>query len=591
MSDPRLPTFDIDSVLYTAGKYRWRWILPAVGMTMLALIVAMMRNNPWEATQSLLVRDEAVGSLTRPGRFDDPERMRTAQETVLELATSREVTRSALEEMGPPPDHHGNSWPSVRDVQRARAAIRVVAPNGSEFGRTEVFYIKVRDRDRSRAMAFSQALCQQLDRRLCRLRDNRAQSLIDELQRTVSMAESDLRSITEQLRERELAAGADLAELRILNESAAGESNLRQSLVEVKGELRKARLTQHTHRELAQMLTAAKQDPGQLVSVPNDLLDSHASLRQIKEGLITARLHTARLQGEFRSAHPRLQAARVTEEEILRRLRNEIQTAAATIQAELILDRVRVGDLQDQVRQLNDRLGQLAGMRAAPRILQNSGIKDAGNKLAVDTNFVIFGLSKERGNADETPMTVSYCDDDAGLMYSTLMQPWGLFSLQQMLMGTKHWPKIGKFPRMMGIMLKIQEDLKGYVAPDGEISMPLTEADMRRANQGYMVCKDILIKAGCDPDSIFWNPPRGTHPCGTARIGEHIDSDLKTKFDNLYVCDASTFPEALVRPPTLTIIALGKRLARHLNAGQDTTADVSHQEPGAGSAVALKEMQ
>ena len=36
------------------------------------------------------------------------------------------------------------------------------------------------------------------------------------------------------------------------------------------------------------------------------------------------------------------------------------------------------------------------------------------------------------------------------------------------------------------------------------------------------------------------------------------------QFDNLYVCDASTFPGALDRPPTLTIIALGKRLAQHL---------------------------
>ncbi len=213
-----------------------------------------------------------------------------------------------------------------------------------------------------------------------------------------------------------------------------------------------------------------------------------------------------------------------------------------------------------------------AGGIGTPRILQNSGIADAGNKLAVDTNFVIFGVSEQRGNADESPMTVSYCDDEAGLMYSSLMQPWGLFSLQQILMGRQHWPKIGKFPRMMGVMLKIKEDLKGYVAPDGEISMPLTEVDMRRANQGYLVCRDILIKAGCDPDSIFWNPPRGTHPCGTARIGEHIDADLKTKFDNLYVCDASTFPDALVRPPTLTIIALGKRLARHLNADLSATS-------------------
>jgi len=218
-----------------------------------------------------------------------------------------------------------------------------------------------------------------------------------------------------------------------------------------------------------------------------------------------------------------------------------------------------------------------AGGIGTPRILQNSGINDAGDKLAVDTNFVIFGVAKDRGNADETPMTMTHCDDEAGLLYSSLMQPWGLFTLQQVLMGRQHWHKIGKFPRMMGIMCKIKEDLKGYVAPDGEISMPLTEADHKLANQGFITCKNVLIEAGCDPDSIFWNPPRGTHPCSTARIGEHIDTDLKTKFDNLYVCDASTFPDALMRPPTLTIIALGKRLARHLNTGVSVAAKGEQQ--------------
>jgi choline dehydrogenase-like flavoprotein len=41
-------------------------------------------------------------------------------------------------------------------------------------------------------------------------------------------------------------------------------------------------------------------------------------------------------------------------------------------------------------------------------------------------------------------------------------------------------------------------------------------------------------------------------------------SDLKTEFDNLYVCDCSVIPEAWGLPPTLTIIGLGKRLAKHL---------------------------
>jgi choline dehydrogenase-like flavoprotein len=48
------------------------------------------------------------------------------------------------------------------------------------------------------------------------------------------------------------------------------------------------------------------------------------------------------------------------------------------------------------------------------------------------------------------------------------------------------------------------------------------------------------------------------------RIGEMVDTNLQTEVKNLYVCDASTFPEALDRPTVLTIIGLGKRLSDHL---------------------------
>ena len=43
-----------------------------------------------------------------------------------------------------------------------------------------------------------------------------------------------------------------------------------------------------------------------------------------------------------------------------------------------------------------------------------------------------------------------------------------------------------------------------------------------------------------------------------------LDTNLQTEVEGLYVCDASTFPEALDRPTVLTIIGLGKKLSRHL---------------------------
>ena len=49
-----------------------------------------------------------------------------------------------------------------------------------------------------------------------------------------------------------------------------------------------------------------------------------------------------------------------------------------------------------------------------------------------------------------------------------------------------------------------------------------------------------------------------------SKIGDVVDSNLKTQHDNLYVCDCSVIPEAWGLPPTLTILGLGKRLSKHL---------------------------
>ena len=48
------------------------------------------------------------------------------------------------------------------------------------------------------------------------------------------------------------------------------------------------------------------------------------------------------------------------------------------------------------------------------------------------------------------------------------------------------------------------------------------------------------------------------------KIGDVVDSNLKTEKENLYVCDCSVMPAAWGIPPTLTLLSLGKRLAKHL---------------------------
>jgi len=45
-----------------------------------------------------------------------------------------------------------------------------------------------------------------------------------------------------------------------------------------------------------------------------------------------------------------------------------------------------------------------------------------------------------------------------------------------------------------------------------------------------------------------------------------VDEHLMTTLKNLYVCDASVLPKGPGLPPILTIVALGKRLAKELAA-------------------------
>jgi choline dehydrogenase-like flavoprotein len=102
------------------------------------------------------------------------------------------------------------------------------------------------------------------------------------------------------------------------------------------------------------------------------------------------------------------------------------------------------------------------------------------------------------------------------------------------------------------------------VRSERDISKPFTPQDSARLADATDVARRILLKAGAAPGTIFVSPPRGTHPCATVRVGGLLSTDLQTPVRNLYVCDASAFPETLARPTVLTILALGLRLVEHL---------------------------
>ena len=205
-----------------------------------------------------------------------------------------------------------------------------------------------------------------------------------------------------------------------------------------------------------------------------------------------------------------------------------------------------------------------AGGIGTPRILQASGLSQAGIGMTMDTTVMVYGMDKEKGTGNEPPMTWSWENDDEGYMLSTLIDPWLLYPLGAMRVGVKPALMWRRWGNLLGVMIKLKDEISGGVFPGGTIRKPLTTQDATRLAGARRMSERILIEAGADPSSLFMRPLMGTHPSGTVRIGTMLDTDLKTEVDGLYVCDASTFPESLDRPTVLTIIGLGKRLAGHL---------------------------
>jgi succinoglycan biosynthesis transport protein ExoP len=362
-----VPVVNLNDLIRTLHQHPRRWMMPMLVLTIVAGLYALVRPETWEASQALTVRNDAVNKLDGPGKFRDSGDMKTTQETILEIALSRTVISAALKEVGPPASSCGTTahgWPTADDVDRVRNSVKVSPPKGAEFGKTEIFYLKVRASDRARSVALASALCDQIEASLQQLRENKAAGLIAELANAMALAEADRQAATERLAAIERQAGGDLGELRFLHQAASGDSDLRRKALEIENELRQAKNAQRDNEELAKLLQAAQDDPGRLLATPNSLLDSQPALKRLKDGLVDAQLRTASLMGTMQPGHPLVQSGKAGEHQISQQVHDELTIATRGVEVNLRLNAGRVADLENQLRNARERLDRLAGLRA-----------------------------------------------------------------------------------------------------------------------------------------------------------------------------------------------------------------------------------
>ncbi len=201
-----------------------------------------------------------------------------------------------------------------------------------------------------------------------------------------------------------------------------------------------------------------------------------------------------------------------------------------------------------------------AGGIGSPIILKNSGISKAGVDFFFDPLISVVGYIDGIDNKPEIPMSAGMHVREEGYMMTDMDLPKMLDMI--FTLSAFRFHRIFSHKKAVRIMVKIRDDLGGRIGNMGGIRKWLTRDDEKRLQSGYQRAKKILQKAGAR--EIFKTWRLASHPGGTVKIGECVDTNLKTEYDNLYVCDCSVIPEAWGLPPTLTILGLARRLSKHL---------------------------
>ena len=201
-----------------------------------------------------------------------------------------------------------------------------------------------------------------------------------------------------------------------------------------------------------------------------------------------------------------------------------------------------------------------AGGIGTPLLLRDLGINHAGSDFFFDPLVVVAGTLDDLDDGREFPMAAGFHDLDENYVLTDLIWPGWIRAIFTLRAG--RLDRLTGHRKMISVMVKIKDELGGRLTKYGWANKRLTASDRNRLKRGSDVSRKILQNAGAR--NIYNTGITAVHPGGTARIGAVVDSNLRTRFNNLYVCDCSVIPESWGLPPMLTLIALGKRLAKHL---------------------------
>jgi len=192
-----------------------------------------------------------------------------------------------------------------------------------------------------------------------------------------------------------------------------------------------------------------------------------------------------------------------------------------------------------------------AGGFSTPVILQNSGI-ECESRLFVDP--VLCVAAECKGSLLNKEISMPFAVQSEHFIISPYFDYLSFFF-------NKSW----KYPAsdILTLMIKLADSNLGSV-DNKNIKKTLTDIDKERLQEGVEICKEILSRYGIKKESIFLGTINAGHPGGMLPLtsGEAETFHNHRLPENLYVADATLFPQSLGNPPILTIMAMAKRVGK-----------------------------
>lgn len=331
----------------------------------------------WSASQSLVVRDDLLGDSLKPGRFNSPESMKSAQETIFHIARKREVIESASVSAG-----LANGKLDARDIEDYQGLISIVSPNGGELGKTEVFVLKVRQKSAEQARKFVIALSAEIERQLRVVRTSLLHSMQAELALNLDRSTIQYGELAASIQQLEEQVGQDLQSLRSMVDPNSSVSDLQRTLEQLRSEIRAAQNERERVSKQVELVELVMREPeNSNLTTSNELLELQPVLKRMNEGLVDTRMSLSRALGSYDEGHPAVSVARAAVEQTIEQIRQELRSTGQGLHSQRELHEQKIARLSAVEKQYLDRLVEV-GKRRVPYKTLNDELSKRGEALA-----------------------------------------------------------------------------------------------------------------------------------------------------------------------------------------------------------------